>query len=277
MPSSGAGGDAPKLRYRTGGCVGEGATGKVYVGLNVCTGDLLAVKQIAFDNITRDELQAIEQEILLLQKLRHKHIVSYIAIDITDTNLNILMEFCPGGSVAHLLKNFGALEEDVLRAYTIQILEGLDFLHASLAVHRDIKGANILVAANGVLKIADFGATLMLGGCSTMTEDGKQIQGTPYWMAPEVIKQEAYGRKADIWSLGMTILEMATARHPWEKFTNKFAAMTEIASGTTLPELPRHLSAPCQDFMTKCMQRDPEKRPRSGELFKHAWLEMLPS
>jgi serine/threonine protein kinase len=187
--------------------------------------------------------------------------VAYIAIDITDTNLNILMEFCPGGSVAHLLKNFGALEEDVLRAYTRQILEGVDFLHASLAVHRDIKGANILVAANGVLKIADFGATLMLGGCKTMTEDGKQIQGTPYWMAPEVIKQEAYGRKADIWctprvlktrfcaggelmnarcskrvarnscmsvdcrhrSLGMTILEMATAKHPWEKFTNKLS------------------------------------------------------
>ena len=84
-------------------------------------GELLAVKRIHFDNITRDELAAIEQEILLLQKLRHEHIVSYMAIDITDTNLNILMEFCPGGSVAHLLKAFGALEEDVLRAYTRQV------------------------------------------------------------------------------------------------------------------------------------------------------------
>ena len=86
-----------------------------------CAGELLAVKRIHFDNITRDELAAIEQEILLLQKLRHQHIVSYMAIDITDTNLNILMEFCPGGSVAHLLKAFGALEEDVLRAYTRQV------------------------------------------------------------------------------------------------------------------------------------------------------------
>ena len=103
--------------------MGEGATGKVYVGLNVNTGELLAVKRIHFDNITRDELAAIEQEILLLQKLRHEHIVSYMAIDITDTNLNILMEFCPGGSVAHLLKAFGALEEDVLRAYTRQVTQ----------------------------------------------------------------------------------------------------------------------------------------------------------
>jgi len=269
-------GDGTKLRYRLGGCVGEGATGKVFVGLNVSTGDLLAVKQIDFDNITRDELQAIEQEILLLQKLRHDHIVSYIAIDITETNLNILMEFCPGGSVAHLLKAFGPLEEDVIRSYTRQVLEGLDYLHQNLAVHRDIKGANILVAHNGILKIADFGATLMLTGCKTMTEDGKQIQGTPYWMAPEVIKQEAYGRKADIWSLGMTVLEMATAKHPWEKFSNKFSAMTEIASGTTLPDVPPHLSPSCTEFMRLCIQRDAAKRPRAEELLKHAFFAMTP-
>jgi len=256
--------------------VGEGATGKVYVGLNVNTGELLAVKRIHFDNITRDELAAIEQEILLLQKLRHQHIVSYMAIDITDTNLNILMEFCPGGSVAHLLKAFGALEEDVLRAYTRQILDGIHFLHENQAVHRDIKGANVLVAHNGILKIADFGATMMLSGQATMTEDGKQIQGTPYWMAPEVIKQEAYGRKADIWSLGMTVLEMSTAKHPWQTFTNKFAAMTEIASGTSLPELPASLSANCRDFLGKCIQRDVAKRSRSEELTKHTWLAMPP-
>jgi len=261
-----------KLRYRLGGCVGEGATGKVYVGLNVSTGDLLAVKQIHFDNITRDELAAIEQEILLLQKLRHEHVVSYIAIDITDTNLNILMEFCPGGSVAHLLKAFGALEEEVLRAYTRQIIEGLDFLHQNQVVHRDIKGANVLVAHNGVLKIADFGATMVLTGNKTMTEDGKQIQGTPYWMAPEVIKQEAYGRKADVWSLGMTVLEMSTAKHPWEKFSNKFAAMTEIASGSSLPEVPGHLSAMCKDFIICCIQRDVSKRAYCYDLVKHDWL-----
>ncbi|EKX48597.1 hypothetical protein GUITHDRAFT_68705, partial [Guillardia theta CCMP2712] len=252
-------------RYRLGGCVGEGATGKVYVGLNVSTGDLLAVKQIHFDNITRDELAAIEQEILLLQKLRHDHVVSYIAIDITDTNLNILMEFCPGGSVAHLLKAFGALEEEVLRAYTRQIIEGLDFLHQNQVVHRDIKAAFPLLCLSPLfLKIADFGATMVLTGNKTMTEDGKQIQGTPYWhafvhaqgpMAPEVIKQEAYGRKADVWSLGMTVLEMATAKHPWEKFNNKFAAMTEIASGSSLPDVPSHLSPSCKDFILCCIQR----------------------
>jgi len=129
-------------------------------------------------------------------------------------------------------------------ADTKQILDGIHFLHENQAVHRDIKGANVLVAHNGILKIADFGATMMLSGQATMTEDGKQIQGTPYWMAPEVIKQEAYGRKADIWSLGMTVLEMSTAKHPWQTFTNKFAAMTEIASGLPPcppPPLPSHL------------------------------------
>lgn len=100
---------------------------------------------------------------------------------------------------------------------------------------------------------------------------------TQLTISGQVIKQEAYGRKADIWSLGMTVLEMATAKHPWQNFTNKFAAMTEIASGTSLPDIPAALSPQCRDLMARCIQRDVNKRARSEELVKHPWFSMQTS
>ena len=105
---------------------------------------------------------------------------------------------------------------------------------------------------------------------------GKPSQ-TQLTISGQVIKQEAYGRKADIWSLGMTVLEMATAKHPWQNFTNKFAAMTEIASGTSLPDIPGALSPQCRDLMARCIQRDVNKRARSEELVKHPWFLMQTS
>jgi serine/threonine protein kinase len=133
--------------------------------------------------------------------------------------------------VSTLLKSFGAFDEPVLRQYTRQCYEGIAYIHSHAVMHRDIKGANILVAANGSLKIADFGASAQLRGTVTEQNDTASLRGTPFWMAPEVIRQERYGRSADCWSMGMTVIEMATANHrefPRSSCIDPFSAAIEM-------------------------------------------------
>jgi serine/threonine protein kinase len=146
--------------------------------------------------------------------------------------------------VSTLLKSFGAFDEPVLRQYTRQCYEGIAYIHSHAVMHRDIKGANILVAANGSLKIADFGASAQLRGTVTEQNDTASLRGTPFWMAPEVIRQERYGRSADCWSMGMTVIEMATANHrefPRSSCMDPFLAAMEMPN-LRLPRLRVHFS-----------------------------------
>ena len=126
-----------------------------------------------------------------------------------------------------MLKKYGTFKETLIRIYTKQILEGLEYLHSHNVIHRDIKGGNVLVDSNGICKLADFGSAKKIYN-SSINEQYKSIIGTPYWMAPEVIKQTGHGRygnyknrKADIWSLGCTIIEMATGKPPWSQYKNQ--------------------------------------------------------
>jgi len=260
------------FQYKIGDMVGRGAFGKVFQAMNLMTGELMAVKCVELNNVSPEELEEIKNEVNLLRTLRHRHVVSYIGTHMMDNSFNILMEFCPGGSVSTLLKAFGAFPEPVLAQYTRQCFEGLQYIHAHAVMHRDIKGANILVAANGVLKIADFGASAQLRGTVTENHDTASMRGTPFWMAPEVIKQERYGRSADCWSMGMTVIEMATANHPWSKATNKFSLMYEIASTDHLPDIPEDISAECRDFILQCINRNVEARMSADQALQHGFL-----
>ena len=150
----------------------------------------------------------------------------------------------PGGSIASLLQRFGAFAEKLVAVYTRQILEGLHYLHTHHIMHRDIKGANILVDNAGCVKLADFGASRRLADLVTMESGCKSVKGTPYWMAPEVIKQTGHGRQADIWSVACTVIEMATAKPPWSDFTTPVSAMFHIASAKGPPPLPGHTKQP---------------------------------
>lgn len=156
-----------------------------------------------------------------------------------------------------LLKKFGPLANDVIKAYTKQILKGLKYLHDHSIIHRDIKGANILVGNDGVLKLSDFGASKRLEDLIYGNETEKRrmsLRGTPNWMAPEVIKQEPYGRQADIWSLGCTVIEMATGSPPWEEYGDNMAVLFHIASTTTPPPFPPSIPRDGQNFLTLCME-----------------------
>lgn len=160
----------------------------------------------------------------------------------------------PNGSLVNLLNKFGPLTVDVIRVYTKQILKGLKYLHDHTIIHRDIKGANILVGNDGVLKLSDFGASKRLEELAGGNIKRMSLKGTPNWMAPEVIKQETYGRQADIWSLGCTVIEMATGSPPWNEYGDQMAVLFHIANTSTPPSFPPSLPKEAQNFLSLCME-----------------------
>jgi serine/threonine protein kinase len=155
-------------------------------------------------------LNEVELEIDLLSRLQHKNIVKYYGLVKTPESLEILLEYCIGGSIAKMLDIYKSLSESIIRKYTYQILEGLEYLHSHNIIHRDIKGANILVDRDGICKLTDF------GGAKVMEEEidlhRLSFRGTPNWMAPETVRKLEYTRFSDIWSIGCTVIEMALGK-----------------------------------------------------------------
>ncbi|CAK0856812.1 unnamed protein product [Prorocentrum cordatum] len=168
----------------------------------------------------------------------------------------------PGGSIAQVLSHFGRLEESLVARYSRDLFSGLDYLHTRdpPVLHRDIKGANILVGLDSTVKLSDFGCSKRSEGTAVHT-----LKGSVPWMAPEVMRQSGYGRKADIWSLGCVIIEMSTAEPPWGTFDNCLAAMVRIAMSDETPPVPAHLSEACRDLVRLCTRRDPEQRPTAKD------------
>ncbi|XP_039595826.1 mitogen-activated protein kinase kinase kinase 3 [Polypterus senegalus] len=266
------------LNWRRGKLLGQGAFGRVYLCYDVDTGRELAAKQVQFDPEspeTSKEVSALECEIQLLKNLRHERIVQYYGClrDRAERTLTIFMEYMPGGSVKDQLKAYGALTENVTRKYTRQILEGMSYLHSNMIVHRDIKGANILRDSAGNVKLGDFGASKRLQTICMSGTGIRSVTGTPYWMSPEVISGEGYGRKADVWSLGCTVVEMLTEKPPWAEF-EAMAAIFKIATQPTNPVLPSYISEHCRDFLKRIFV-EAKHRPSAEELLRHPFFQVL--
>ncbi|XP_073696719.1 mitogen-activated protein kinase kinase kinase 3 [Garra rufa] len=266
------------VTWRRGKLLGQGAFGRVYLCYDVDTGRELAAKQVHFDPAspeTSKEVSALECEIQLLKNLHHERIVQYYGClrDHNEKTLTIFMEYMPGGSVKDQLKAYGALTENVTRKYTRQILEGMSYLHSNMIVHRDIKGANILRDSAGNVKLGDFGASKRLQTICMSSTGVRSVTGTPYWMSPEVISGEGYGRKADVWSLGCTVVEMLTEKPPWAEF-EAMAAIFKIATQPTNPQLPSHISEHTRDFI-RCIFVEAKYRPSAEELLRHPFSQIL--
>ncbi|XP_056122959.1 mitogen-activated protein kinase kinase kinase 2 [Rhinichthys klamathensis goyatoka] len=261
--------------WRLGKLLGQGAFGRVFLCYDADTGRELAVKQVQFDPDspeTSKEVSALECEIQLLKNLFHERIVQYYGClrDTHERTLSIFMEYMPGGSIKDQLKSYGALTENVTRKYTRQILEGVCYLHSNMIVHRDIKGANILRDSAGNVKLGDFGASRRLQTICLSGTGIKSVTGTPYWMSPEVISGEGYGRKADIWSIGCTVVEMLTQRPPWAEY-EAMAAIFKIATQPTNPTLPAHVSDHCRDFLKRIFVES-KQRPAAEDLLRHTFV-----
>eukprot|EP00825_Cyclidium_porcatum_P039636 TRINITY_DN4854_c0_g1_i1.p1 TRINITY_DN4854_c0_g1~~TRINITY_DN4854_c0_g1_i1.p1 ORF type:complete len:288 (+),score=31.68 TRINITY_DN4854_c0_g1_i1:14-877(+) len=176
------------------------------------------------------------------------------------------------GSISSMIRKFGAFSEAVTKKYAKQILEGLEYLHTNHIVHRDIKGANILVDEKGNCKLADFGSAKM-NVIFYEQQQYNSIKGTINFMAPEVIKQKGSGRYADIWSLGCTVYEMLTGSPPWSQYQNQIYALMQIASSKQGPQIPSNLSSESKDFLSKCFQIEPKKRWNVYKLLRHPFIK----
>lgn len=266
--------------WTRGELIGQGAFGSVYLGMNNETGQLMAVKTVTLTHAggasstkLSEHLKSLEAEVSVLQGLDHPNIVRYLGIQRASEALNIFLEYVPGGSIASLLAKFGSFRESVVKVYTKQILLGLEYLHAHGIIHRDIKGANILVDNTGLVKLADFGASKKIEDVATIGSGYTSVKGTPYWMAPEVITQAGHGRQADIWSVACTVIEMATGKPPWSQYGSQVSAMFHIAKSKGPPLIPEHLSPDCKDFLYLCFNRNWRERPSASKLLKHPFLE----
>ncbi|KAJ4716991.1 Protein kinase [Melia azedarach] len=203
------------MSWQKGELLGSGSFGTVYEGFTD-DGFFFAVKEVSLldqGSQGKQSILQLEQEISLLSRFEHKNIVRYYGTDKGENMLYIFLELMTKGSLAKLYQKY-KLRDSQASVYTRQILNGLQYLHEQNVIHRDIKCANILVDASGSVKLTDFG----LAKAAKMN-DIKSCKGTPFWMAPEVVnlKNRSYGIAADIWSLGCTVLELLTGRHPYSE------------------------------------------------------------
>ncbi|CAK9141903.1 unnamed protein product [Ilex paraguariensis] len=265
---------SPGSCWKKGRLLGRGTFGHVYLGFNSESGEMCAMKEVTLfsdDSKSKESAQQLGQEISLLSRLRHPNIVQYYGSETVDDKLYIYLEYVSGGSIYKILQDYGQLGEIAIRSYTHQILSGLAYLHAKNTVHRDIKGANILVDPNGRVKLADFGMAKHISGQSCPLS----FKGSPYWMAPEVIKNASGCNLAvDIWSLGCTVLEMATTKPPWSQYEG-VAAMFKIGNSKELPAIPDHLSEDGKHFVRQCLQRNPQHRPTAAQLLEFPFVKNI--
>ncbi|KAH0846985.1 putative MAPKK kinase [Fonsecaea pedrosoi] len=271
-----------KNNWMKGDLIGEGSFGSVYLALHAVTGELMAVKQVELPNVAKGTegdkkktamIAALKQEITLLQGLRHPHIVQYLGTSSDEEHLNIFLEYVPGGSIAGMLKQYNTFQEPLVRNFTRQILEGLSYLHSRNIIHRDIKGANILVDNRGAVKISDFGVSKKtnFNGMNTAPGTRTSLQGSVFWMAPEVVRQSGQSLKSDIWSVGCLVVEMFTGSRPFPSMTT-LQTLFAVGSNNEKPSIPEHASEDAKRFMGKTFEVDHEKRPGADELLKERFL-----
>lgn len=246
--------------------LGEGNYGSVHKGLHITSGTIVAIKIVPIVN----EIAALKKEIQILKECRHPNIVGYIGSYIKDGDLWLIMDYCSAGSVADLIKiTKRTLTEPQIASVCQASLRGLLYLHEGKKIHRDIKGGNILLDHKGVAKLADFGVSAQLANTYSKKDT---VIGTPYWMSPEVISKSTYNKKTDIWSLGITAIEMAEGEPPYSHI-HPVRAMFVIQKNPPrgLTE-PHKWSAEFNDFVTKCLIVDPKQRPTAKELLIHAFV-----
>ena len=259
--------DDPNRLYRKVKKIGQGASGSVYVAKALATSQLVAIKAMDLAHQPRKEL--IINEIMVMKESQHPNIVNFLrAFLVRDNDLWVVMEFMEGGALTDVIDN-NTLEEDQIAAISLETCKGLEHLHNHSIIHRDIKSDNILLNNYGQVKITDFGF------CAKLTDQRSKratMVGTPYWMAPEVVKQKEYGAKVDIWSLGIMAIEMIENEPPYLDEEPLKALYMIATNGTPTLKKPEKLSRELKGFLAVCLCADVKSRATADELLQHEFL-----
>lgn len=249
--------------------IGKGAFGSVYKGSNRQSADTVAIKVIDLEDVEGD-IQTISREVATMKGKKCPQMTEYIDSAIYGTKLWITMEYMDGGSVLERITAMGSLKEKHIAIIAREVLLGLQFLASEGKIHRDIKAGNILMRKNGAVKLADFGTSRDLSDtfakCNTQT-------GSPCWMAPEVINSTtSYDGKVDIWSLGITCMEMALGKAPHSELKTPMQVMRAIVDNPP-PELTDKWSPYFRSFVQKCLKKDPAQRFSLQQLLQMAFIK----
>ncbi|ODV87864.1 hypothetical protein CANARDRAFT_193653 [[Candida] arabinofermentans NRRL YB-2248] len=245
--------------------LGRGAFGVVYRAKDKVAGIDVAIKQVDLES--SDEIKEIQQEIKILSTCNTDHVTKYYGCFLKGSKLWIIMEYLGGGSCSDLL-TAGPFSEEVIGLIMFQLLQALVYLHENGKIHRDFKAANVLISNTGVVKIGDFGVATQL---SNNMSKRNTFVGTPYWMPPEIIKHKEYHYTADIWSLGITAIEMAYGKPPLSEF-HPFDVLFKIADEPS-PTLGSSFSTEFNNFVDQCLQKDPSRRPTAKILLNHSFIK----